>query len=208
MGMPVKEDIVNIKVSKQPLELSDLIVCSHDAVNIGVRVFVMLKKEDEIPFKDFNLWLCLDTWRNQSEDFFRGNDGLVYGKEEDLDGFYGWTYSGLAVPDQGGEPDEELVEDSKFLLDGKVLQTIHPVNDPNLRTVYASQASAFADRLKAEQPNVIENFFNREYWVKTLRVPPLGDYANLGVSMDVYNHVRKNDRLHDNYLEWKKNQQK
>ena len=207
MGMPVKEDIVNIKVSKPPLELSDLIVCSHDAVNIGVRVFVMLKKEDEIPFKDFNLWLCLDTWRNQSENFFRGNDGLVHGKEEDLDGYYGWTYTGLAVPDQGGEPDEELVEDSKFLLDGKVLQTIHLVDDPNLRTVYAAQASAFADRLKAERPDVIENFFNREYWVKTLRIPPLGDYANLGVSMDLYNHVHKNV-LHDNYLEWKKNKQK
>ena len=199
---------MNIKVSKPPLEISDLIVCSHNAVNVDVCVYVMLKKEDEIPFKDFNLWLCLDTYRNQSENFFRGNDGLAYGKEEDLDGFYGWTYSGLAIPDQGGEPDEELVEDSKFLLDGKVLQTIHPVDDPDLRTVYAAQASAFADRLKAERPDVVENLFNREYWVKTLRIPPLGDYANLGVSMDVYNHVRKNDRLHDNYLEWKKNQQK
>ena len=199
---------MEIKVSKPPLELSDLIVCSHDAENVGVRVYVMLKKEDEIPFKDFNLWLCLDTWRNQSENFFKGNCGLVYGKEDDLDGFYGWTYAGIAVPDQGGEPDEELVENSKFLLDGKVLQTIHPVDDPNLRTVYAAQASAFADRLKAERPDVVEDFFNREYWVKTLRIPPLGDYANLGVSMDVYNHVRKNDRLHDNYLEWEKNQQK
>ena len=190
---------MEIKVSKPPLELSDLIVCSHKSENVGVCVYVMLKKEDEIPFKDFNLWLCLDTYRNQSENFFRGNNGLVYGKEEDLDGFYGWTYAGIAVPDQGGKPDEELVEDSKFLLDGKVLQTIHPVDDPELRTAYAAQASAFADRLKAERPDVVENFFNREYWVKTLRVPPLGDYANLGVSMDMYNHAQqltrsKNDR--------------
>lgn len=189
---------MEIKVSKPPLELSDLIVCSHNAVNVGVGVYVMLKKEDEIPFKDFNLWVCLNTYRNQSEKFFRENNGLVYGKEEDLNGFYGWTYAGIAVPDQGGEPTDELVEDSKFLLDGEVLQTIHPVNDPGLRTAYAAQASAFADRLKAERPDVVENFFNREYWVKTLRIPPLGDYANLGVSMDMYNHAHKNVRLHDN----------
>lgn len=196
---------MEIKVSKPPLELSDIIVCSHKDVNVGVCVYVMLKKEDVIPFKDFNLWLCLDTYRNQSENFFRGNNGLVYGKEDDLDGFYGWTYAGVAIPDQGGEPDEELVEDSKFLLDGKVLQTIHPVNDPGLRTAYAAQASAFADRLKAERPDVVENFFNREYWVKTLRIPPLGDYANLGVSMDLYNHVQENI-LHGNYLKMEKNQ--
>lgn len=194
---------MEIKVSKPPLEISDIFVCSHEDVNIGITVYVMLKKEQEVPFKEFNLWLCLNTYRNQSENFFKMNNGLVYGKEETLDGFYGWTYAGIAVPDQGGEPDEELVENSKFLLDGKVLQTIHPVYDPNLRTIYAAQASAFADRLKAERPNVVENFLDREYWVRTCRVPPLGEYANLGVSMDFYNHVHRRSKLHEDYLEWK-----